>query len=103
MATSLRWRHEVPGTAPSWSGRGCSCLAGQTRRCGQPSRWYGQLRDLENRLAAQPQGAAEVVRELNALDERVGRITVPLAYAEELYALRNNIDSVRRKALQGAT
>ncbi|MDB5955364.1 TAXI family TRAP transporter solute-binding subunit [Ramlibacter sp.] len=62
-------------------------------------RWYGQLRDIENRLAAQPQGAAEVVRELDALDERVGRITVPLAYAEELYALRNNIDVVRRKAV----
>jgi hypothetical protein len=27
----------------------------------------------------------------------VGRITVPLAYADELYALRNNIDAVRRK------
>jgi TRAP-type uncharacterized transport system substrate-binding protein len=64
-------------------------------------RWYGQLRDLENRLVTQPQGAADVVRELDALDERVGRITVPLAYAEELYALRNNIDVVRRKALQG--
>ena len=66
-------------------------------------RWYGQLRDLENRLAAQPQGAEEVVRELDALDERVGRITVPLAYAEELYALRNNIDVVRRKAAHGTT
>ena len=64
-------------------------------------RWYGQLRDIENRLAAQPQGTAEAMRELDALDERVGRISVPLAYAEELYALRNNIDVVRRKALQG--
>ena len=65
-------------------------------------RWYGQLREIENRLAAQPQGVADVVRELDALDERVGRITVPLAYAEELYALRNNIDAVRRKAAHGA-
>jgi len=31
----------------------------------------------------------------------VGRITVPLSYADELYALRNNIDVVRRKAMQG--
>jgi hypothetical protein len=61
-------------------------------------RWYGQLREIENRLQAEPRQAAEVVRELDALDERVGRITVPLAYADELYALRNNIDVVRRKA-----
>jgi hypothetical protein len=64
-------------------------------------RWYGQLRDIENRLHAEPRQAHEVVRELDALDERVGRITVPLSYADELYALRNNIDVVRRKALQG--
>jgi hypothetical protein len=61
-------------------------------------RWYGQLREIENRLQGQPQEARELVRELDALDERVGRITVPLAYADELYALRNNIASVRRKA-----
>jgi hypothetical protein len=61
-------------------------------------RWYGQLRELENRLHAQPQDAGEVVRELDALDERVGRISVPLSYAEELYALRNNIEVVRRRA-----
>ncbi|MEJ8840680.1 TAXI family TRAP transporter solute-binding subunit [Ramlibacter sp. AN1133] len=63
-------------------------------------RWYGQLRDIENRLHAEPRNAVEVVRELDALDDRVGRITVPLSYADELYALRNNIDVVRRKALQ---
>jgi TRAP-type uncharacterized transport system substrate-binding protein len=61
-------------------------------------RWYGQLRELENRLHAQPQEAGEVARELDALDERVGRISVPLSYAEELYALRNNIAVVRRRA-----
>jgi hypothetical protein len=61
-------------------------------------RWYGQLRELENRLHAQPQDAGEVARELDALDERVGRISVPLSYAEELYALRNNIAVVRRRA-----
>jgi hypothetical protein len=61
-------------------------------------RWYGQLRDIENRLQAQPGEAREVVRELDELDDRVGRITVPLSYADELYALRNNIDVVRRRA-----
>ena len=64
-------------------------------------RWYGQLRDIENRLYAEPAETGAALRELDALDERVGRITVPLAYADELYALRNNIDAVRRRARQG--
>jgi hypothetical protein len=64
-------------------------------------RWYGQLREIENRLHAQPQDAAEVARELDVLDQKVGRISVPLSYADELYALRNNIDAVRRRALHG--
>jgi hypothetical protein len=61
-------------------------------------RWYGQLREIEERLQARPDETAQAARELDELDERVGRISVPLAYADELYALRNNIDSVRRKA-----
>jgi hypothetical protein len=61
-------------------------------------RWYGQLREIENRLQAEPASTPQLVRELDALDARVGRISVPLSYAEELYALRNNIDVVRRKA-----
>jgi hypothetical protein len=65
-------------------------------------RWYGQLRDIENRLHAQPEDAGEVARELDVLDQKVGRISVPLSYADELYALRNNIDAVRRRAVQGA-
>jgi ABC-type nitrate/sulfonate/bicarbonate transport system substrate-binding protein len=64
-------------------------------------RWYGQLRDIENRLQAQPQGGAELVRELDALDDKVARISVPLSYADELYALRNNIAGVRRKVAPG--
>ncbi|HEX2544361.1 MAG TPA: TAXI family TRAP transporter solute-binding subunit [Ramlibacter sp.] len=61
-------------------------------------RWYGQLRDLEERLAQEPRQSAAVVKELDALDDKVGRISVPLSYADELYALRNNIESVRRRA-----
>jgi hypothetical protein len=65
-------------------------------------RWYGQLRDIENRLHAQPEDAGAVARELDVLDQKVGRISVPLSYADELYALRNNIDAVRRRALHAA-
>ncbi|RZI66759.1 MAG: C4-dicarboxylate ABC transporter substrate-binding protein, partial [Variovorax sp.] len=62
-------------------------------------RWYAQLRDIETRLAQAPAQSADLARELDALDEKVGRITVPLSYADELYALRNNIGVVRRKAV----
>jgi TRAP transporter TAXI family solute receptor len=61
-------------------------------------RWYGQLRDIENRLHSEPAQRAALVQELDALDERVGRISVPLSYADELYALRNNIRGVRERA-----
>jgi len=66
-------------------------------------RWYGQLRDIEVRLQARPGESDDLARELDALDERVGRISVPLSYADELYALRNNIDAVRRRALHAET
>ena len=59
-------------------------------------RWYGQLRDIENRIdnADVPGGLLE---ELGSLDRRAEKISVPLSYANELYALRNNIALVRRK------
>lgn len=60
-------------------------------------RWYAQLRDIEDRLAhseADPQALAE---ELDQLDAVAGKIAVPLSYADELYALRSNIQLVRRR------
>ena len=56
-------------------------------------RWYRQLRALEEQIGARD--AATVGRELDALERRVERIAVPLAYADELYALRSHIDMVR--------
>ena len=60
-------------------------------------RWYGQLREIENRMQARNDDPAQLARELDELDERVGKVSVPLSYADELYALRNNIGTVRRK------
>ena len=60
-------------------------------------RWYAQLRAIEERLQAEPAAQPELAQALDQLDERVGRIHVPLSYADELYALRNNIDLVRRR------
>lgn len=66
-------------------------------------RWYAQLRDIENRMQEQaPPPREELVRELDDLEEKAGGISVPLAYADELYALRNNINLVRRRLVQSA-
>jgi hypothetical protein len=63
-------------------------------------RWYGQLRDIEVRAATPEQPRAELLEELNTLEARVGKIAVPLSYADELYALRDHIDMVRLKLNQ---
>ncbi len=65
-------------------------------------RWYGQLRDIEERLGEQPETSNALAQELDALDAHVEKITVPLSYADELYSLRNHIDLVRQKLLKNA-
>lgn len=60
-------------------------------------RWYGQLRAIEDQLQAQTGTTQELLAELSQLDTRVAKVSVPLSYADELYALRNNIELVRRK------
>ncbi|MCJ0762337.1 TAXI family TRAP transporter solute-binding subunit [Variovorax terrae] len=63
-------------------------------------RWYAQLRDIEHRLEAGTGDPQDLLRELNNLESRAGHINVPLSYADELYALRNNIHLVRKKLLR---
>ena len=58
-------------------------------------RWYGQLQALESAHGQRP--ADELARELDTIEARVADITVPLSYADELYALRGHIGMVRRK------
>jgi hypothetical protein len=58
-------------------------------------RWYGQLRALEEAIGKRP--GQELRDELDAIEGRVGRIHIPLSYADELYALRSHIDMVRSR------
>ena len=60
-------------------------------------RWYGQLRAVEAEVGHRP--ANELARELEALEKRVEQIAVPLAYADELYALRSHIQKVQERVL----
>lgn len=59
-------------------------------------RWYGQLRDIENRIETTRDTGA-LLAELDALEHRAEKISVPLSYTDELYALRSNIQLVRKK------
>jgi hypothetical protein len=63
-------------------------------------KWYAQLRDIETRERPAPTENSHLVDELNALDAKVEKIKIPLSYANELYALRNNIHLVRKKLLR---
>jgi hypothetical protein len=54
---------------------------------------YSRLREIEE--SDKPSEA--LLKELDALDKRTEGIDVPLSYADELYALRSNIQLVRRK------
>ena len=58
-------------------------------------RWYAQLRQIEERLQVGQATTDVLVRELDELEARVGRIRIPLSYADELYALRQHINMVR--------
>lgn len=62
-------------------------------------RWYARLRQIEAKVEA---GAGErhaLLNELDELDRLANQTAVPLAHAEELYALRGNIDAVRKRLL----
>ena len=59
-------------------------------------RWYGRLRDIENRIE-DTRDTGALLEELNALEHRAEKISVPLSYTDELYALRSNIHLVRKK------
>jgi hypothetical protein len=63
-------------------------------------RWYGQLRDIEERWEAAAAETSQLLDELNRLESHVGKVIVPLSYADELYALRNYIEMVRQKLLK---
>jgi hypothetical protein len=60
-------------------------------------RWYGELRSIEDRATLTGADHKALIEELQQLIGRVEKITVPLSYADELYALRQHIDMVQRR------
>jgi phytoene/squalene synthetase len=66
-------------------------------------RWYGQLREIEDRMLDGAHDPAQLTAELDQLEQRAGTVNVPLSYADELYALRNNIALVRSRVTATGT
>jgi TRAP transporter TAXI family solute receptor len=64
-------------------------------------RWYRHLRRLEDRSEQEKVPAKELLADLDKLDVKASRISVPLAYTDELYALRQHIDLVRERLTNG--
>jgi TRAP-type uncharacterized transport system substrate-binding protein len=65
-------------------------------------RWYGRLRRIEEAAAAGDVPPDQLLKELDEIESRVERVTVPLSHADELYALRGHIEMVRDR-LRGAS
>ncbi|WP_180682854.1 TAXI family TRAP transporter solute-binding subunit [Tepidicella baoligensis] len=60
-------------------------------------RWYAELRDIETRAEAEVAAIEGLLRELDDLEHRAEKISLPLAYTDELYALRHHIELVRQR------
>lgn len=67
-------------------------------------RWYGQLRSVEQALD-EAEGdnrgrvCTELLKRLDDIEERVNRMSIPLAFADSLYGLRSHINFVRQRVL----
>ena len=60
-------------------------------------RWYRHLREIEDALLEKNAAPADLLEELNTLDAKTADVVVPLAYTDELYALRGYIQQVRER------
>lgn len=60
-------------------------------------RWYAELRDIETRAEAEATAIDGLLRDLDTLEARAEKIPLPLAYTDELYALRHHIELVRQR------
>jgi TRAP-type uncharacterized transport system substrate-binding protein len=58
-------------------------------------RWYAQLRQIESDVRTHP--AQALLESLDAIEDKVNAIQVPLSYTDELYALKSHIQMVRRR------
>jgi hypothetical protein len=62
-------------------------------------RWYRELEriDLAQHGSAEPALRSQLAGDLDALEEELMRLEVPLSFASQLYHLRQHIDLVRNR------
>ena len=65
-------------------------------------RWYGELRTVEHAIESAPPGQRATVhafqlQRLSEIEDCVNQISIPLAFATELYGLRSHINFVRQR------
>jgi hypothetical protein len=62
-------------------------------------RWYGALMALERDMFAHPtpEHAREILKRLDDIQEAVNNMRTPLAFADQLYVLREHIGGVRNR------
>ena len=62
-------------------------------------RWYAKLKEAELELdeKATPQKLTELLTQLDEIERAVNRINTPLAYTDNLYAFRQNVNLVRQR------
>jgi TRAP transporter TAXI family solute receptor len=62
-------------------------------------KWYGALMKIEHELTKKlsKEEGQGVVEEINDIQERVNQVNLPLAFANELYALREHIEYVKAR------
>ncbi|MBI3527259.1 MAG: C4-dicarboxylate ABC transporter substrate-binding protein [Betaproteobacteria bacterium] len=64
-------------------------------------RWYAKLKEVELELElddnSTPEKLTELLTRLDQIERAVNRINTPLAYTDNLYAFRQNVDLVRQR------
>ncbi len=62
-------------------------------------RWYARLKEVELELEddPQPETLRELLRRLDQIERSVNHINTPLAYSDNLYAFRQNVNLVRNR------
>lgn len=65
-------------------------------------RWYGALLALERDILAQPEPEKreDLLRRLDAIEQGVNRLKIPLSFADQFYVLRGHISFVRSRLME---
>ena len=68
-------------------------------------RWYAKLKELELELDenSPPEKLTDLLTRLDQIERAVNRINTPLAYTDNLYAFRQNVNLVRQQVREGLT